>query len=292
MIESESDPLAIASRIDDDPGSFLDLYRCINIGMIHHDQDFVNKAVVSHIIPESVRYSILTRPTFEVYRGIIKSTDGSYHYFQWTPDTNLKLFKADTQEKIEEAQRFYKGCQYGCDLIKASPLDSEETVEEATEEEDKAVQPELAASPVVSEQEWVDNQNSRITDVHPGSTAAASPDDQNNNTQNWHTASLNRGIQLPSDGLNKLASNDGVSHWTATQLVKSWAGEIKKTISSTQIDPFEKQYAKEVLGITDKDLSKGFRLNPFHQREFILWKNEKLRDKMTKLHTWLGNRNG
>jgi hypothetical protein len=284
MITDESDPLSAAQHTTDEPGSFLDVYRSQNLLSLDKDEEFVEKSIQLKVVPESLRYTVMKHRDYEVYRGIIKSTDGSLHYFQWTPNTNFKLIKAADAERIAEATRFYTVCKSGCDLKKIEdPIDSGESIEESTEDkEDKAVQPGLPALPSIPEQEWVDSQNNTATMVHPGSTAAASPDD-GQNTQNWH-GDATKSLTPPN-------TPETPPYWSTVDLVKAWTNEIKKSKYVTHLEPLEKQYMEEVLGMSHSDIRKCMSLPPRHKLGFVQWKSQRLHSKLDSLYNWIGKNN-
>ncbi len=275
----EADPASLNERQHDEPGSFLDIYRSLSLPHVPLDSELVDKSVMSGIIPKSLRYGCMRRGDIDVYRGVIKSTAGEFHYFNWTRGTEFKIVPADTAEKQGEAARLFKSCEYGCDMAGS--------VDEDDEDEAKAV-PGVGVAPQ-QEDQWMAQQETMAQQAHPGAATATTPDDPNVG-RDWHKAQPP--LRSVSDGLEDLAAGDGVQHWNKAGLLKAWATELQQTAPSVapRFDPVEAKYAQEVLGASEQDVQKGFRLAPRHRVAFEQWKSSRLRNNISSLQKWLENK--
>jgi hypothetical protein len=297
----EPDPQAIAARKDDEPGSFLALYRSLNIDHLSMDEHLVRGSVDNGVVPASVRYGVMKRGRIEAYRGVVKSTAGDLFYFNWAPNTEFHLVKADDETKHWEASKLLKSCTLGCDIRKSSsaPLDPGETVEEATEpdetkgdeEAEKGDLGAIAAQAPVQEDQYIAQQNRLLTEQHPGSTSSALPDDENTG-RDWHgedAIARSQAATRPGDGLNPLGTNDGQQHWSALDLLKAWGKNMQRTAPRLApiATPLESRYMSEVLGMSSDQVRKGVVLAPRHQIAFQQWKAEKLRTRLSGLEHYL-----
>ena len=270
---TESDPLALDARKNDNPGSFLDLYRSIDVSKAHIDAEFVDKAVIGGVVPESIRYGIMRRNSMEAYRGVVKSTRGTLHYFNWCEGGEFKLVKADTQDKAWEADKLYRSCALGCDLRKS------EMIEEDDEDAEKA---KPATTNAVSEEQWMKEQQRTITDVHPGAAGMQMPDDPAQG-QDWHAEPLTRA----TDGAP--ITHNGPPQWTALDLVKAWGQKIKQSVpkSPAESDPLASEYMRTVLGMDDRQIRKSAALPARHRLSFEKWKADRIQNKMDGLQKWI-----
>lgn len=284
--DETSDPLAIAGRQDDD--EFLRMYRSLSRSNDQVNEGLVRGSVDNGVIPESVRYGIMRRGQIEVYRGVVKSTSGDLFYFNWSPtNDDVHLVKADDPTKQWEADKLFKGCALGCDLVRKSdaPIDPGETIEEATED-DKAI-PSAATMPV-SEDQNIAGQARMTTDVHPGATASASPDDPMVG-RDWHGDDVNRSYAAHRPG-DAAPLDRGTEHWSATDLLKAWGRKMQTTAPrlAPEASDLETRYMTEVLGMNPGQIRKGFgALPPRHRFGFQNWKAQQLRGRLSGLESFL-----
>lgn len=296
----ESDPQVVANHANDEPGSFLALYRSLSASHIEMDEHLVRGSVDNSVIPASIRYGVMRRGNIEAYRGIVKSTAGEYYYFNWAPETDFKLVKADDAEKQWDAERLFKSCRIGCDLRKSSaPLDPGESVEEATKEgteyEDKdgtekgsVPLPTTGQAPIL-EDHYTAQQERLTTQRHPGGTGPTSPDSQEGHDR-WHGAEdMQQSITRPGDGMKSLGSNDGQQHWSAVDLLKAWGQRMQQTAPRLhpRVSDLEARYMVEVLGISQEQVQKGVQLPPRHRLSFHQWRATQLRGRLAGLERWL-----
>jgi hypothetical protein len=297
----EPDPQAIAARADDEPGSFLALYRSLSATHTNMDECVVRGSVDCGVIPSAIRYGILQRGNIEVYRGVVKSTRGDLFYFSWAPDTDFKLVKADDQSKVWDASRLFKACRIGCDLRRSmtAPLDPGETVEEASkegtefedEETDKGAVPiPSAAQAPLSEERYMEQQESDATQHHPGSTASQMPEDDNTG-RDWHS-DIARSVTRPGDaipGLGTTTDAEGQPHWTAVQLLKSWGQRMQATAPrlAPPVGDLETRYMTEVLGASQDEIRRGIPLAPRHRLAFQQWRTQQLRGRLAGLENFI-----
>lgn len=301
---SESDPQSLDEHRDHEPGSFMDVYRSLSIDKVELDSELVDKCVKLGVIPVSIRYGSMNRVNMAkaqrrvmhhgeelmVIRGVVKSNTGELHYFNWHPEAEFKLIKADDKTKLWDAQRLYDACSHGCDMRKAGePLDPGEPVardaENEVEEDDDAEKARPAAVASISEEQSIREQNSLLTDRHPGAAIGHTPDDPTRGRQ-WHAE---KALSKPGDGTAPLASNDGVSHWSATDLMKAWGKKLQQTAPRAQpkITALEAQYLTEVMGVSQQEISKGVQIPPRHRMSFEQWKSSRLQGRLSDLRNWL-----
>ena len=296
----ESDPQALAARQNDEPGSFLSLYRSLSPSHLEMDEFIVKGAVDNAVIPASVRYGVMKRGNIQVYRGVVKSTGGDLFYFNWAPNTQFKLVRAQESDQQFEASKLLKSCAIGCDLRKTeAPLDPDETVEEATKEgtsfededgtEKGAVPIPAAAQAPVLEDHYNAQQDRLTTQHHPGAAGTASPDSQEGHDR-WHGAEdMQHSITRPGDGMGQLGSNDGQQHWSALDLLKAWGRNMQRTAPRLHApaSPLEAEYMTTVLGVSQDEMRKGLTLPPRHRLGFQQWKSTQLRGRLSGLERWL-----
>jgi len=296
----ESDPNAIASRKDDEQGSFLSLYRSVSAAYVPMDEFVVRGSVDCGVIPSSVRYGVMARGRMQVYRGAVKSTNGELWYFNYAPGADFKLVKAEETAQQTEVSRLLKTCPYGCDINKGTakaPLESGETIEEAalggTEHDPDDEETEKGAIPIpsagnttVSEDRNIQDQERLQTDVHPGGTASQLPEEQGTG-RDWHEP-----IVRAQDGLAPLASNDGKQYWNRLDLLKAYGQTLQQTAPrlAPPVSSLEQQYMQEQMGVPPDQLSKGLRLAPRHRIGFEQWKARRLREKLAGLQSYLGTK--
>ena len=280
----EADPISAQEHTQDEPGSFIDVYRSLDTAQVLQDEEFVDKSVREGVVPESVRYGVMHRAagsdTIHVFRGVVKAMDGSMHYFNWSDGTDFKLVKADDPTKQWEAERYYKACSMGCDMRKG-PVDVGESVEEDAEEEKAGNHP--AAVAPMTEERHMQTQDTAMTTVHPGAARGQTPDDPTVG-RDWHQ----KAISKPGDGV-ELDHQSGEQHWTTAHLVKAWGQKLQNSAPrlAPRATPEEAQYMREVLGASTEQISKGMVLPPRHRVAFEQWRTSQLRGRVTNLEAWL-----
>jgi hypothetical protein len=282
MAIDESDPIAAQSHTQDEPGSFLDVYRSTNRQNAERDADFVDKSVHAGVVPSSIRYGVMRRGPIEVYRGVVKAVDGSLHYFNWSEGTAFHLVKADDETKQWEAARFYKSCTLGCDMHKG-PVEPGESVEDDDEDDADKGGEMPAATMAQTEEQWMASRDTAMHEVHPGAAGSQTPDDPTVG-RDWHQKAISR----PGDG-SEIPVNDGQQHWTTAHLVKAWGQKLQETAPRLvpKTSPEEAQYLREVLGASPEQISKGLVLAPRHRVSYEKWRTSQLRGNLTNLEAWL-----
>jgi hypothetical protein len=282
MMVDEADPQALEQRhVADTPDqeSFLEMYRSLTPQDYGRDANFVTKAIIEGVVPESIRYGVMRRNLIEAYRGVVKSTTGDFFYFNWSPSGgDFHLVPADDPAKEWEAGKLFKSCNLGCDLLRSQ-------VQEIPDDEDEDVEKELPGAAVapVNEEDYAVQQESMQHEAHPGSTQSALPDDPTKGKQ-WHEP-----LRRAADGLNQLAANDGEKHWSTPDLMKAYGTTLQGSAPTVQprVDAVEAKYLQEVLGASPEQLEKGLRLAPRHRADFERWKATQLRGRMGGLRAWL-----
>jgi len=277
----EADPAALEERTKDEPGSFLDLYRSLKWENAPIDEMFVEESVMCGVIPASLRYGTIPAiagPTR--YRGVVKSTKGDFHYFNWNEDVEFKLVPADASimHKNSSVMDMFKTMECGCDLRKEGDEEEDET--------EKAGAPVLGGGvPAVEEAQWVNQQQNMMTDVHPGAAQSQTPDDPTQG-RNWHQKALH----TTTDAVGHVPPNE--DNWSSADLIKSWGIRLQESAPSVMppATPIEAQYMKEVLGMSETDIQKGALMAPRHRTAFERWKTTQLRGTISGLQNWL-NRN-
>ena len=283
---AESDPEKLAERSQDEKGSFLDLYRSFSAEHIPMDEWFVRSSVDQGIIPEAVRYGIMRRGAMEVFRGVVKSTNGELFYFNYSEGKPFILANTHDSAQVQEASRMFKSFKIGCDLRKSdAPLDPGESLEEQTDPEDEGAEKAVgqggshagAAQAPISEDQYMAQQDSLSTQHHPGSTQSGMPDDPNVG-RNWHEP-----LRRAQDGLNELGVNDGKQHWNTAGLLKALGQHLQETAPRVgpKMDAMEQRYMQEVGG----DVRKG--MTPRQRVGFEQWKAAQLRGRLNPLQSWL-----
>jgi hypothetical protein len=286
----EPDPQKIAERKDDPPGSFLDMYRSLSSQHIPQDETFVNSIVIEGVIPETIRYGVMNRGTMHAYRGVVKSTQGDLYYFNWHDGAKFKLVPANDDTKVWEANKLFKSCQLGCDLIRSNdsaPITSGEPVDPPEEEEaseDIAKDVPAAAVAAVSEEQFAQDQERMLHERHPGAAGTQTADDPTQG-RDWHAQET---LARAQDGMDALASNDGEKHWTTADLLKSWGQQMQQTAPRVlpRVSALESEYMQTVLNVPHDQIQKGMLMTPRHRHSFEEWKASRLRGRLAKLSSW------
>lgn len=276
---SESDPATLAERAEDEPGSFLDMYRTINIDNVQIDEFLVNKSVANGVIPASLRYEFIERTG--VYRGVVKSTKGDLHHFNWNPHfgDSVKFVPIPRgQHNVNQFDTMAKSLHDGCDLR----VDDEDEKDPDTVEKRRRFKPQHAGVNPVSEEDWVQQQQTLVTEVHPGSTHSQTPDDPRVG-MDWHAQ---KALSQPVDGLDSL---NQTNFWSHTDVLKAWGQTLQETAPrvSPPENSIEAQYMREVMGLTNQEIAKGVNIPPRHRVYFEKWKTQQLRGTMSPLEAWL-----
>jgi len=292
VVVDEPDPQKIEERRNDPPGSFLDMYRSLSSQHIPQDESFVNSVVIEGVIPEVIRYGVMNRGTMHAYRGVVKSTQGDLYYFNWHEGAKFKLVPANDDTKVWEANKLFKSCQLGCDLIRSNdnaPITAGEPVDPPEEEEDindvdkdEGGVPGAAVAPV-AEETWAQDQQRMLHEVHPGAAGTQTADDPTVG-RDWHAQDLSRA----QDGMGALASNDGEKHWTTSDLLKSWGKQMQATAPRVlpRVSALEAEYMNTVLNVPQEQIQKGMLMTPRHRHSFEEWKASRLRGRLAKLSSW------
>ena len=287
------------------------MYRSVSSQHIAQDESFVNQSVREGVVPETVRYGIMERGTMKAYRGVVKSTQGEMFYFNWHDGGKFKLVPVNAcdpkhlDERQWEANKLFKSCQFGCDLIRSGdaapmvptapganpPMQPLALVQDPEEENevDKAGELPGAAVAPVSEEAWMADQARMRQEVHPGAAGTQTPDDPAVG-RDWHNENENIALAQNNvqDGLQPLATNDGEKHWNTADLLKSWGVQLQETAPRVlpQATGLEHEYMQTVLNMPTEQVQKGVALAPRHRHAFEQWKSERLRGRLSKLSEW------
>lgn len=263
-------------EITDIDDNFYDFYKSINSLHREDDANLVSILVQNNVIPTAIRYGIMKN----VYRGVVKDVNENLYYFNYVPNNDsVKLVKADDKTKIWEANKLFKSCNLGCDIIKA------EIVDEDDEDEEKAVGSGPGATggnqtgghsggtAPITEAQAVAQQNTLLTEEHPGAATAETPDLPNVG-RDWHGDNAVKSTKI----------------WTHTDLLKSLGQTLKSTalVINRKIDPKERQYLVEVLGRTPYEVDNGnSRINSAQRAQYNLWLTKSLQTQLNKLENWV-----
>lgn len=260
----EADPERLEERARDEKGSFLDLYRSLANSDTDTDFNLVNNLVLQGVIPNAVRYGILTTTTTSVYRGVAKSVNGDIVYFNWSPTTDLKTVTADTGSKVTEALNYFKKCNKGCDLRKSDDVEDVDDTEKAAS--GGGMQSQIAATPSVTETQFMQQQD--VT-VHPGSATATTPDLENRGQQ-WHAKTLEA-----SKSISELST-----------MLRSWGEQLQATVPQVnEVSSLEATFLKSI-NATAEQLNKGINSARLAQ-QFTTWKGQVIKQRLTPLQSWL-----
>lgn len=270
--------------------TFLDMYKPLHVRNVQIDSDIVDQSVSSGVTPSTIRYGILRKGEFSVVRGALKDFTGCLHYFNWPKDGDFRIVKADAPEKVSEAYRLLESCTNGCDIRKAeeAPLDNED--EDASADEDDAEKASAtSATGGIAEEQYLKEQRTAMTTVHPGAAQSTTPDDPAVGRQ-WHQERHQEPIRRAGDAMGPLAANDGQKHWTTTNLMKAWGRKLQQNAPTVgvKLNSLQRQYLLEVVGATEAQISKGLRLPARHRISFEQWKSKQLRTSLKSLKKWVG----
>lgn len=257
-------------------GDPLEFYKSLTPAQREMDREFVTAALDRAVFPAQIRYDVFRGG----YRGVIKSIDGEFHYFTMPPKGVFHLVKANDETKKWEAQRLFKGCGLGCDLIRKSDDDEDE------KEEGKAGAPGGATAelPPASQPEaqTIAAQNAEVTQSHPGAAMGTTPQ-QDGSTNRWHgTPGLQRALPEINVAVNPHA-------WDTIALMKAWGQELQETAPRVQqVDPQLKRFCVEVLGKMPSEVEGGnIKLNGLQRAQFNQWLTKSARSRVSGLSEWL-----
>ena len=262
----EADPERLEERSHDEKGSFLDLYRSLASSDTDTDMNLISKLAMQGIIPESMRYGVLTTLATATYRGVAKSTTGDIIYFNWSHGTDLKAVTADTENKVSEALNYFKKCNKGCDLRKSD--DAVEDVDDAEKASGGGggMQSQIAATPSVTETQFMQQQDVK---VHPGSATATTPDLENRGQQ-WHADTLQA-----SKSISELSGK-----------LREWGMQLQATVpQSNEVTSLEATFLKSINASSDQ-VNKGINSSRLAQ-QFITWKGQVIKQRLAPLQSWL-----
>ena len=123
--------------------------------------------------------------------------------------------------------------------------------------------PQIAATPSVNEQQFMQQQPVK---VHPGSAMATTPDLETSGRQ-WHTASIEAS-----------KSNNAL-----TELLNSMAKSLSVSIPEPVLVPLEEQFLKSIgVNNLNKSLS-DLKLT----KQFMTWKSQVVKEKLSSLQSWV-----
>jgi hypothetical protein len=258
----------------------LEFYKSLTNDNREMEREIISRTLECCVVPNSVRYGIFK----DVHRGVLKSTAGELYYFNYPPNGNFHLVKADTPTKEWEANKLIKSCNLGFDLIKAEKS-VEHAVDEDDEDEKKA---DVAGLPPASrpEDQNVATQDSQVTEVHPGATTSQTSQDDGS-AERWHgTGHLERALPV-------ITQEENAHAWDTTALMKAWGQELQKTAPSvSNVDPQQRQFMIEVLGKTPNEIDSGkTKMSPSYRAQYNQWLTKSLRGRITTLSGWLGKSN-
>lgn len=217
------------------------------------EEMIVEKAVDEGVIPIEVRYGVMQ----DAYRGVIKSSNEFLYYFHFLPNNDsFRLIKADDPSQIAEANRMLKAATLGCDLRKAEGVGGNSAGVSSIDEDDDVAQ-----------------QDDLITDRHPGSAMATTPDDPAQGRM-WHEQ------EIPP--INK--------GWNAGSLLEGLNSNLRKSTEQLKrpISQKEHQFMVEVLGKTPDQIDRGdVYMNPTQKVMYQQWLGKSIKTKVGGLNKWL-----
>jgi hypothetical protein len=247
-------------------GDPLEFYKSLSVENRANDGIFVDMAIANGVYPESIRYDVFRGG----YRGVIKGIDGELFYFTLPPAGAFHIVQASDDTRKWEAQRLFKGCNSGCDLIRGKSADKKKD----EEEEGKAVGAsggtmELPPASQPEEQN-VATQTQQITQEHPGGAMGTTPQ-QDGSTERWHGQDMQRSL------------------WTTIDLMKSWGQQLQQTAPKVGVtDPQLRTFCIEVLGKLPSEVDSGpVKLSGLQRAQYNQWLTKSLRGRMDGLTSWL-----
>lgn len=248
---------------------FLDLYKTLSATHLEQDEEFATFVVELGMLPASVRYGVMERGHMRAYRGVVKSTTGEDFYFSWSPGADFRLIGVETETDKWEVQRLYKSCSLGFDLRKAEePKEEDEETEKAAGGGAVGV----AGNTSVPEEQAVQAQQQ--VDVHPAAAEGTTPDSPFVG-RDWHS--------------EKSVLTNGQQSWSKLDLIKGLGARLQATapVLQPKLDALEVRYMKEVMGASDQQINKGYRLPARHKMAYESWKGSQLQQNLANLQQWV-----
>lgn len=244
-----------------EPIDSTELYKSRSPGYREIELEILDTATVNNIVPESIRFSILTNKSIneQIIRGVIKTMEEDYYYLHKAVNQNFRLIKADSTAKLHEAVRLSNSCKFGCDFKKS--MDEDEDEEKAMGQPGGGGGQPPAAFP---EAQGVQQAPQDITTNHPGGTIAMTPD---HNEERWH------GAQKSLD------------------MLKSFNSDMNFSKAYPISGDKEKQFMREVLGKTPNEINSGtVYMSPTQRAQFSVWLQRSLTKSLNNLETWTKKR--
>jgi hypothetical protein len=251
--------------------ALLDFYKSISPTHREEDEEILIRSIESGVLPHKLRYGVMK----STYRGVIENKTGDLYYFSYMHGQSLKLVKADSENKLWEANRIIKHSTLGCDLLKAK--DEKEKDKHADEETTEEGEIEQKASPVmgtampnIPEAENVAQQDNLTTDVHPGGVGDETPD---GNASKWH----------PEAEKSKKGG-----FWEVNDLLKGLSNQFKqgKPLPQRMITDREREFLM-TTGKTAEEIDNGATMTPMQKVQFRLWLGKSLNKSVSSLDKWL-----
>lgn len=237
----------------------LDFYKSLGASNPEVEEDIINLSLSDGVVPSSIRY-LQTNGT---YRGAIESSNNSYYYFNYFPDHNFKLVKAEKPEQIKEVVSILKSAKNGLDLVKKD----EDTEKAAGASGGGEMKP--AGNSTLTEEDSVNSQNSAITQVHPGAAGGITPDNPNRG-KDWH-------------------GEQTVKSWTTADLLKSWSEHLQETsnirLGPPRATPHEQAFLMDFYGYGPDEAAKVV-LTPGQKSKFNVWTQTSALKAVKSLANW------
>lgn len=281
---SDNDTYSNVMAVASGDGQLLDFYKSLTVEHRTQEEDLLTLSIASGVVPEAMRYE----PTPSGFRGVIKSSEAEeMWYFHYLLGGEFRLLKADTEDRIWDANRLFRSLDHGCEINKASPDVEVPDVEDDDPDAEKAGGASGGGSTSgqpapVDEEQSLREQHSLLTDQHPGAATSTTPDLPNRG-RDWHGTA--------SKSLDALDEMPSVTDYKP--ILKSLGRVLRETAYHKSVGDKEKQFMVEVLGRTPEEIDRGnTHMSPVHRAQFNLWLNKSLKNRIGKLNNWLEKSSG
>lgn len=247
---------------------FLDYYRTFT-GNMEIEEPLVMKALEQGVIVKSLRYDEIKGAV----RGVIKSTDGEFYYFNYFND-ELKLSKAEKRDRIIEAGWMHDRLTKGLDAIEqeeGEENEAEKAAGEGTGEQSSGVLPRVPEKRNVRAQERL------TTEHHPGAASGPYTPDRPEVGRQWHE-------EEPEQPEPQQTQKSQI--WTKAELIKSLGKGLSEQANKIYREPsqLERQFLMEELGRTPEQIDNGdVNMNPTQKVLFQRYLNKSLRNRVKGL---------
>ena len=284
-MSADLDQLEAAAESQSSTIDALEFYKSVTTDNREVEREIISRVIECAVVPDSVRYGIFK----SVYRGVVKSTQGQMYYFNYPLNGNFHLVQADSRNKEWEANKLFKSCTLGFDLIKsAEPKDDNGDDEDEDDDKDGKAAGAGGAAPLPPpsrpESQELATQASQITTVHPGAAGGGTTPQQDGSEERWH------GGGHIERALPPITQEENAHAWDTNTLMKAWGQQLQATAPRvSNLDAQQRQFMIEVLGKTPDEVDSGrTKMSSQHNAKYNQWLTKSLRGKITSLSGWLG----